>query len=86
MSIVSNLSTTITSIGVVVGCTTLHRNIVGHSLAWCLIAKLLLGELLVLIAILLWVLGTLLVLVPLGVLATVPLTGWSLISLWKTLL
>jgi hypothetical protein len=85
VSIVSNLSTAVASIGVL-GCTTLHRNIVGHSLAWCLIARLLLGPLLVLVAILLWVLGTLLVLVPLGVLATVPLTGWSLISLWKTLL
>jgi hypothetical protein len=86
VSIVTSLSTVIASIGVVVGCTTLHRNIVGHSLAWCLIARLLLGALLVLVAILLWVLGTLLVLVPLGVLATVPLIGWPLVSLLKTLL
>jgi hypothetical protein len=42
--------------------------------------------LLILIAILLWVFGTLLVLVPLRVLATVPLIEWSLVSLWKTLL
>jgi hypothetical protein len=66
VSIVTNLSTAIASIGVVVGCTTLHRNMVGHSLAWCLIARLLLGALLVLVAILLWVLRTLLVLVSLG--------------------
>jgi hypothetical protein len=45
-----------------------------------------LGTLLVLIAILLLVLGTLLVLVTLGVLATVPLIGWPLVSLLKTLL
>jgi hypothetical protein len=45
VSIVTNLSTVIASIGVVVGCTTLHQNIVGHSLAWCLIARLLLGVL-----------------------------------------
>jgi hypothetical protein len=53
---------------------------------WCLIARLLLGALLILIAILLWVLGALLFLVPLGVLATVPLIGWPLVSLLKTLL
>jgi hypothetical protein len=41
---------------------------------------------LILIAILLWVLGTLLVLVPLRVLAMIPLTGWPLVSLLKTLL
>jgi hypothetical protein len=86
VSIVTNLSTAIASIGVVVGCTTLHRNIVGHSLARCLIARLLLGALLVLIAILLWILATLLVLIPLGVLAPVPLTRWPLVSLLKTLL
>jgi hypothetical protein len=45
-----------------------------------------LGALLILIAILLWVLGTLLVLVPLRVLAMIPLTGWPLVSLLKTLL
>jgi hypothetical protein len=72
VSIVANLSTAIASIRVVVGCTTLHWNIIGHSLMWCLIARLLLGALLILIAILLWVLGVLLVLVSLGVLAMVP--------------
>jgi hypothetical protein len=41
---------------------------------------------LILIAILLWVLGRLLVLVPLRVLAMIPLTGWPLVSLLKTLL
>jgi hypothetical protein len=41
---------------------------------------------LVLIAILLLILGTLLVLVTLGVLSTVPLIGWPLVSLLKTLL
>jgi hypothetical protein len=46
----------------------------------------LLGALLILIAILLWVLGRLLVLVPLRVLAMIPLTGWPLVSLLKTLL
>jgi hypothetical protein len=86
VSIMTNLSTVIASIGVVVGCTTVHRNIVGHSLAWCLIAKLLLGMLLILVAILPWVLRTLLVMVSLGVLATVPLIGWLLVSLLKTLL
>jgi hypothetical protein len=86
VSIVTNLSTAVASVGVVVGCTTLHWNIVRHSLAWCLIARLLLEALLILIAILLWVLGTLLVPVPLRALATVPLTGWPLVSLLKTLL
>jgi hypothetical protein len=81
MSVVSNFSTAVASVGIVVGCTTLHRNIVGHSLTWCLVAGLLLGALLILIAILLWVLGTLLVLAPLRVLATVPLIEWSLVSL-----
>jgi hypothetical protein len=40
----------------------------------------------VLVAILLWVLRAPLVLVPLRVLAMVPLTGWPLVSLLKTLL
>jgi hypothetical protein len=86
VSKVTNLSTAIATIVIVVRCTTLHSNIVGHSLAWCLIAKLLVGTVLVLIAILLLVLGTLLVLVMLGILATVPLIGWPLVSLLKTLL
>jgi hypothetical protein len=47
---------------------------------------MLLGVLLILVAELLWVLRTLLVLVPLGVLAFVLLVGWPLVSLWKTLL
>jgi len=54
-------------LGVAAGCCTLARDIVGHSLAWCLDAGLLLGPLLTLISILL--LGTLLVLV--GVLLVV---------------
>jgi hypothetical protein len=47
---------------------------------------MLLGALLILVAELLWVLRTLLVRVPLGVLAFVPLVGWPLVSMWKTLL
>jgi hypothetical protein len=47
---------------------------------------LLLGALLTLITQLRWVLGALLVLVPLGVLAFVPLVGWPLVPLLKTLL
>jgi hypothetical protein len=47
---------------------------------------MLLGALLILVAKLLWVLRTMLVRVPLGVLASVPLVGWPLVSLWKTLL
>jgi hypothetical protein len=54
---------------------------------WFLVASLmLLGALLILVAKLLWVLRMLLVQVPLGVLASVPLVGWPLVSLWKTLL
>jgi hypothetical protein len=72
MSIVSNLSTAVASVGVVVGCTTLHQNIVRHSLVCYLMAKLiLLGVLLILVVELLWVLRTLLVWVPLGVLVFV---------------
>jgi hypothetical protein len=47
---------------------------------------MLLGALLILVAELLWVLRTLLVRVPLGVLAFVPLVGWPLVPLRKTLL
>jgi hypothetical protein len=47
---------------------------------------MLLRALLILVAELLWVLRTLLVQVPLGVLAFVPLVGWPLVPLWKTLL
>jgi hypothetical protein len=82
MSKVTNFSTAVACIGVV-GCTTLHGSIVGHSLMWCLIASLLRGTL---VAILLLVLRTLLVLITLRVLATVPLIGWPLVPLLKTLL
>jgi hypothetical protein len=85
--IVTNLSTVIASIGVVAWSATLDWGIVGHSLTWCLVARLmLLGALLILVAKLLWVLRTLLVRVLLGVLAFVPLVGWPLVPLWKTLL
>jgi hypothetical protein len=47
---------------------------------------MLLGALLILVAELLWVLRTLLVRVPLGVLDFVPLVGWPLVPLRKTLL
>jgi hypothetical protein len=47
---------------------------------------MLLGALLILVAKLLWILRTLLVRVSLRVLASVPLVGWPLVSLWKTLL
>jgi hypothetical protein len=47
---------------------------------------MLLGALLILVAKLLWILETLLVLFSLRVLASVPLVGWPLVSLWKTLL
>jgi hypothetical protein len=47
---------------------------------------MLLGALLILVAKLLWILETLLVLVSLGVLASIPLVGWPLVSLWETLL
>jgi uncharacterized oligopeptide transporter (OPT) family protein len=61
---------------------TLDWGIVGHSLTWCLVARLmLLGALLILVAKLLWLLRMLLVRVPLGVLAFVPLVGWPLVPL-----
>ena len=90
--IVSHLSAAVTCIGVASGCCTLARSIVGHSLAWCLVADLLLGVLLTLIAILL--LGMLLVLVAvllvvlrvLRKLTTVLLIRWSLIALRESLL
>ena len=90
--IVSHHSTAVTGIGVAAGCCTLARSIVGHSLAWCLVADLLLGALLTLITILL--LGTLLVLVAvlmlvlrtLRKLTTVPLIRWSLVALRESLL
>jgi hypothetical protein len=84
--IVSHLSTVVACIGVAWSAT-LDWGIVGHSLTWCLVASLmLLGALLILVVKLLWVLRTLLVRVPLGVLASVLLVGWTLVSLWKTLL
>jgi len=90
--IVSHLSAVVTGIGVATGCCTLARSIVGHSLAWCLVAGLLLTALLTLISILL--LGTLLVLVAvllvvlrtLWELTTVPLIWWPLITLRESLL
>ena len=92
VGIVSHLSAAVTGIGVAAGCCTLARSIVGHSLAWCLVADLLLGALLILVAILL--LGTLLVLVivllvvleTLRKLTTVPLIRWSLTALRESLL
>ena len=92
VGIVSHLSAAVTGIGISAGCCTLARSIVGHSLAWCLVADLLLGALLILVAILL--LGTLLVLVvvlmvvrrTLRKLTTVPLILWSLTALRESLL
>ena len=88
----SHLSTAVTGIGVAAGCYVFARSIVGHSLAWCLIADLLLGALMVLIAKLL--LRVLLVLVAVLVvvlrvlreLSTVPLIWWPLITLRESLL
>ena len=82
MSIVTYFSPTVACIGVI-GCTTLHRSIVGHSLACCRIAGLLRGTL---ISKLLLVLRALLELVPLRILTTVSLVSWSLIPLLETLL
>jgi len=90
--IVSHLSAAVTGIGIAAGCCTLARSIVGHSLAWCFVADLLLEALLTLIAILL--LGTLLVLVAvllvvlgtLWKLTTVPLIRRSLTALRESLL
>ena len=82
MSIVTYFSTAIAGVGIV-GCTTLHRSIVGHSLACCRIAGLLWGTL---ISKLLLVVGALLELVPLRILTTVSLVSWSLIPLLETLL
>ena len=82
MSIVTYFSTAVAGVGIV-GCTTLHRSIVRHSLACCRIAGLLLG---MLITKLLLVLRALLELVTLRILTTVSLVRWSLIPLLKTLL
>ena len=82
MSIVTYFSTAIAGVGIV-GCTTLHRSIVGHSLACCRIAGLLRGTL---ISKLLLVLRALLELITLRILTTVSLVRWSLIPLLKTLL
>ena len=82
MSIVTYFSTSVAGIGIV-GCTTLHRSIVGHSLACWRIAGLLRGTL---ISKLLLVLRALLELVLLRILTTVSLVSWSLIPLLKTLL
>ena len=82
MSIVTYFSTVIAGVGIV-GCTTLHRSIIGHSLACCRIAGLLRGTL---ISKLLLVLRALLELVTLRILTTASLVRWSLIPLLKTLL
>ena len=82
MSIVTYFSTAVACVGVI-GCTTLHRSIVGHSLVWCWIAGLLLGTL---ITKLLLVLRALLELVTLRILTMVSLVRWSSIPLLKTLL
>ena len=82
MSIMTNFSTAVACVGVI-GCTTLHRSIVGHSLACCWIAGLLQG---MLITKLLLVLRALLELITLMILTTVSLVRWSLIPLLKTLL
>ena len=63
--------------------TILHGSVVRTSLAWCLLATLLLRTLM---AILLLVWWTLLVLIVLRVLTMIPLIGWSLIPLLETLL
>ena len=81
MSIVTYFSIVVACIGVI-GCTTLHWSIVGHSLACCRIAGLLRGAL---ITILLLVLRALLELVTLRM-TTVSLVKGSLIPLLKTLL
>jgi len=57
--------------------TSLHRSVVGCSLSWCLLTTLLLRTLVTIL---------LLVLVALGVLTTIPLTGWSLKPLLEALL
>jgi hypothetical protein len=82
MSIVTYFSTTVACIGVI-GCTTLHWSIVGHSLACCWITSLLRGAL---ITKLLLVLRALLELVTLRILTMVSLVRWSMTPLLKTLL
>ena len=63
--------------------TSLYGSVVRRSLAWCLLATLLLRTL---IAILLLVRWPLLVLVALRILTTIPLIGWSLVPLLEALL
>ena len=82
MSIMTYFPIAVACVGVI-GCTTLHRSIVGHSLAWCRITGLLLGTL---ITKLLLILRVLLELVTLRILTMVSLVRWSLIPLLKTLL
>ena len=82
MSIVTYFSIAVACVGVI-GCTTLHKSIVGHSLACCRITGLLRGTL---ITNLLLVLRALLELVTLRILTMVSLVRWSLIPLLKTLL
>ena len=75
-------TTTKTLVGSARG-TSLHGSVVRRSLSWCLLTTLLLRTL---IAILLLVWWTLLVRVVLRVLATIPLTRWSLEPLLEALL
>jgi hypothetical protein len=82
MSIVTYFSIVVACIGVI-GCTTLHWSIVGHSLACCRIASLLRGTL---VTILLLVLRALLELVTLRILTMVSLVRWSMTPLLKTLM
>ena len=79
MSIVTYFSTAVACVGVR-GCTTLHRSIVGHSLACCWIASLLRGTLITKLLLVLWVL---LQLITLRILTIVSLVRWSLIPLLK---
>ena len=69
-------STMKTLVGSVRG-TSLHGSVVRRSLSWCLLTTLLLRTLIGIL---------LLVLVALGVLATIPLIGWSLKPLLEALL
>jgi hypothetical protein len=86
ISIVSRLSTAETHIEIV-RCFSLRRSIVGWSLMRCLVASLLWLLLRTLLtAILLLKLRARLVRVPLWVLTLIPLPGWTLVPLLKTLL
>ena len=71
-----NLSTPITYVGGA-RCASLHGNVVGCSLSWCLLTTLLLGTLVVIL---------LLVWVALRILTMIPLTRWSLEPLLEALL